>query len=112
MVTAKKKSRITVPFIKVISMFLENSDKQFTGSDVFRATNLQSGTVYPLLAEMVEKGWLNAEWENVKANDIKSPPPRRLYRITNCGFQDAIKLLSEQVSPAFARSFNQPPVTV
>jgi predicted ArsR family transcriptional regulator len=49
------------------------------GYDLSRETGLKSGTLYPLLIRLTERGWLETRWE-----DSPEPgrPPRHLYRLT------------------------------
>lgn len=49
------------------------------GYDLSRETGLKSGTLYPLLMRLTERGWLETRWE-----DSPEPgrPPRHLYRLT------------------------------
>jgi DNA-binding PadR family transcriptional regulator len=54
------------------------------GYDVLRATGLKSGSLYPILMRLDERGWLEAAWEE----DAPVGRPRRhLYRLTPAGAQ-------------------------
>ena len=92
--------KITIAFIRVISMLLEESSKAYLGAEICKRTKLQSGTVYPLLTGMVNEGWLTAEWETVSPESSKQP--RKLYRLTEQGHADALDIITEQLSPKIA----------
>lgn len=57
------------------------------GYDLSRETGLKSGTLYPLLIRLTERGWLETRWE-----DSPEPgrPPRHLYRLTAEGRAQAV----------------------
>ena len=52
------------------------------GYDIARFSGLKSGTLYPLLIRLEEKGLLEAEWQ---APAIAGRPPRHAYRLTAAG---------------------------
>ena len=47
-----------------------------------KETGLASGTLYPILARLVDRGWLDKDWE---MSEDMSRPPRRIYRLTSFG---------------------------
>lgn len=61
------------------------------GFDIIDATNLPSGTVYPILRRFENEGLATSEWEaqDIAARDQR--PPRRYYVLTTEGK----KLLTE-----------------
>jgi DNA-binding PadR family transcriptional regulator len=61
------------------------------GFDIIDATNLPSGTVYPILRRFENEGLVTSEWEaqGIAARDQR--PPRRYYALTT----DGKKLLIE-----------------
>jgi DNA-binding PadR family transcriptional regulator len=64
------------------------------GYDLLVGSGLQSGSLYPILQRLAERGFLDAEWE-------RSAPPgrpaRHLYRLTATGEE-----LVRRVEPAAA----------
>ena len=52
------------------------------GYELARATGLKSGTLYPLLIRLADRGYLEARWE--APGDGKARP-RHLYRLTATG---------------------------
>jgi DNA-binding PadR family transcriptional regulator len=51
------------------------------GYDLLRATGLKSGTLYPLLMRLHDRGYLEARWITAKADRR----PRHAYRLTAKG---------------------------
>lgn len=52
------------------------------GYDLLRATGLKSGSLYPILMRLAERGWLEASWEQ---DPPLGRPRRHLYRLTATG---------------------------
>ncbi|TCP31851.1 PadR family transcriptional regulator [Sphingomonas sp. BK235] len=52
------------------------------GYDLLKATGLSSGTLYPLLMRMSDKGLLEAEWREPAQ---PGRPPRHAYRLSAAG---------------------------
>src|SRR5688572_13211822 len=65
------------------------------GYDLMKETGLSSGTLYPLLMRMADKGLIEAEWREPA---LPGRPARHVYRLTAAG----IALAQETASPAAA----------
>jgi DNA-binding PadR family transcriptional regulator len=52
------------------------------GYDIARQTGLASGTLYPVLARLADRGLLEARWED---DPPEGRPRRHLYRLTAAG---------------------------
>ncbi len=63
------------------------------GLDMMDATGLPSGTVYPTLARMEARDFVESEWENEAVAKAEGRPRRRYYRLTPAG----ARALSEAV---------------
>ncbi len=61
------------------------------GLDVMEATDLPSGTVYPTLARMEARDYLESEWEAAADAKAAGRPRRRYYGVT----PDGARALSE-----------------
>ncbi|HZF29782.1 MAG TPA: PadR family transcriptional regulator [Gammaproteobacteria bacterium] len=61
------------------------------GFDIIDATNLPSGTVYPILRRFETEGLATSEWEAHSVATRDQRPPRRYYALT----ADGKKLLAE-----------------
>ena len=49
------------------------------GYDLSKATNLKSGTLYPILQRLHAQGFLDAQWET---SPHLGKPPRHIYNLT------------------------------
>jgi DNA-binding PadR family transcriptional regulator len=52
------------------------------GFDIIDATNLRSGTVYPLLRRLEDAGLIRSKWEHVAIARSDNRPPRKYYELT------------------------------
>jgi PadR family transcriptional regulator PadR len=52
------------------------------GLDIMEATGLPSGTVYPTLARMEDRSFVDSEWEDEVTAKADGRPRRRYYRLT------------------------------
>ena len=59
------------------------------GFDIMNAAALPSGTVYPVLARLEERGYVRSKWETPSIAQKDRRPPRRYYTITAAG-RDAL----------------------
>lgn len=70
------------------------------GYALSRETDLMSGTLYPILMRLEERGWLETQWENLQETPEASAegrggrPPRHMYRLTAGGRAWATEALS------------------
>jgi PadR family transcriptional regulator len=55
------------------------------GWDIMDATDLPSGTVYPILRRIEEEGLVRAKWEREAAARREQRPARRYYELTAAG---------------------------
>jgi DNA-binding PadR family transcriptional regulator len=55
------------------------------GFDIMDATNLPSGTVYPILRRLEREGMVTSEWEAEGVAQSEQRPPRRYYELTGAG---------------------------
>ena len=56
------------------------------GYDLSLETGLKSGTLYPVLMRLSERGVLDAKWE---PSEVPGRPSRRMYRLTSKGLAHA-----------------------
>jgi DNA-binding PadR family transcriptional regulator len=57
------------------------------GFDIMDATNLPSGTVYPILRRLEREGLVTSEWEAEGIAQSEQRPPRRYYAINADGIK-------------------------
>lgn len=55
------------------------------GFDILDATELPSGTVYPILRRLEREGLVSADWEDAAIAHDEQRPPRRYYELTAAG---------------------------
>jgi DNA-binding PadR family transcriptional regulator len=67
------------------------------GYDLMKETGLSSGTLYPLLMRMADKGLIEAEWREPAQ---LGRPARHAYRLTAAGI--ALAQAVEDPGPAFS----------
>jgi DNA-binding PadR family transcriptional regulator len=65
------------------------------GYDLAKATGLASGTLYPILIRLADRGLLSARWEIAEK-------PRHVYRLTRDGERYARERLAPRVSLALS----------
>jgi DNA-binding PadR family transcriptional regulator len=66
----------------VLQTLLDQPKAWRHGYDISLETELQSGTLYPLLMRLSDRGYLDSKWE---PPEMPGRPPRRLYRLTKEG---------------------------
>lgn len=79
------------------------------GYDLARATGLASGTLYPILARLSARGYLERHWET---DPDPGRPPRQLYRLTPDGVELAraarARTVGERSRPAPSSPTSRP----
>jgi len=67
------------------------------GYALMKSTGLKSGTLYPILMRLTDRGYLSSKWEEPKD---AGRPPRQTYKLTPKGQAYAQRVLtSEQATP-------------
>ena len=67
------------------------------GYDLARETGLKSGTLYPILIRLADRGLLESCWEDEQP---AGRPRRHLYRLTRAGLARGKEVLIEAPPPA------------
>jgi DNA-binding PadR family transcriptional regulator len=75
------------------------------GYGIAKDTGLKSGSLYPILIRLAERGLVEARWEEEQP---AGRPRRHLYRLTPDGLAKARAALAGVPSPARARPGNGP----
>jgi len=70
---------------RLLEALLSSATSWHYGYDLCRGTGLKSGTLYPILMRLSERGWLEARWDAAEPGR----PPRHLYRLTGAGVKAA-----------------------
>lgn len=90
MVRARKPSAQT---IAVLNVLLGAAPDWRHGYDLITNAGLSSGTLYPLLIRLANRGFLETRWE---AATHPGRPPRHLYRLTGAGIAYATEQLAAE----------------
>jgi PadR family transcriptional regulator, regulatory protein PadR len=66
----------------LLNVMLAHRGRWLHGYELSDQTGLKSGTLYPILMRLSDRGVLEAKWE---PSPHQGRPPRRLYRLTSLG---------------------------
>jgi DNA-binding PadR family transcriptional regulator len=70
------------------------------GYDLARETGLKSGTLYPILVRLADRGYLDTRWEDEQP---QGRPRRHLYRLTATGVAFAAQASTARAERSKAR---------
>jgi len=73
------------------------------GYDLATQVQLKSGSLYPILVRLADRGLLETSWEQGQG----SRPPRHLYRLTSSGREYVAALTAVRVDKAARRPHNR-----
>jgi len=73
------------------------------GYDLGTEVNLKSGSLYPILVRLADRGLLETSWEP----GVGSRPPRHLYRLSLAGRQYVAELTAASPDRTVARLHNR-----
>jgi DNA-binding PadR family transcriptional regulator len=84
------RSRSASPQAKnLLTLLLAQRGRWLHGYELSEHTGLKSGSLYPILVRLSDRGVLEAKWE---PSPHQGRPPRRLYRLTATGVSYAKEL--------------------
>jgi PadR family transcriptional regulator PadR len=78
--------------LKLLAALTKGASNWHYGYALARETGLQSGTLYPILMRLEERGWLETQWETPPPG---GRPPRHMYRLTSGGRASAVAALAD-----------------
>ena len=84
--------RLSPQTILVLEALLQNLQDWTHGYDIALRTGLKSGTLYPVLMRLSQRGWLESRWEQPEDNGR----PRHVYRFTSSGRKRAQGVIAER----------------
>src|SRR6478609_10797688 len=90
--------RMTIPAQLVLSVLLEDPQREVYGRELGEAAGLPSGTIHPILARLEGMGWLESRWEDIDTS-AAGRPARRYYRLTESGAAQAWRTLASARRP-------------
>lgn len=86
--------------VKVLDALAVGENDWRYGYELGLEVGLRSGSLYPILVRLRDRGLLEAKWEDAPP---AGRPPRHLYRLTAKGFEHAIAL-ARPVVKSYARA--------
>lgn len=81
---ARRSRALSLQAVKLLAAMLEDPAQERWGSWLGERIGAPSGTVYPLLRTLEQKGLLESRFEDVAPSEV-GRPRRRLYRLTGQG---------------------------
>ena len=82
--------RISKQTVFVLEALLEAPGQWRYGYDLSRETGLKSGTLYPVLMRLTDRGWLMTRWEESEPGR----PARHMYRLSAEGARAAREMVT------------------
>jgi PadR family transcriptional regulator, regulatory protein PadR len=86
--------------LTVLAALLDGAADWHYGYPLSKQTGLAPGTLYPILARLVDSGLLETRWEE---NETPGRPARHLYRLTTDGREFATTRAAAAARPAAAK---------
>jgi PadR family transcriptional regulator, regulatory protein PadR len=83
--------------LSVLAALCEQPSQWLHGYALARQTGLKSGTLYPILIRLADRGLVEACWQDEPA---PGRPRRHLYRLTAGGLATAADALADPAEPA------------
>lgn len=68
--------------LALLAALLEQPRQWRHGYDLAQETDLKSGTLYPILMRLSDRGLLDSKWQETPE---RGRPPRHMYRLTSAG---------------------------
>lgn len=66
----------------VLEALIAAGDRGVYGVQIAKQTGLKSGTLYPILIRLADRGWLDHRWQAAKQ---EGRPPRHIYTLAGKG---------------------------
>ena len=97
--------RSSVQTLKLLRSFMDAPRKWRHGYELSKATELMSGTLYPILMRLSERGLLEHKW---LPSQEAGRPPRHVYRLTAKGLAHAKEqfAMCDELSAGLDRSLS------
>jgi PadR family transcriptional regulator, regulatory protein PadR len=91
------RSGFSAQTLSVLAALCDEPSRWCHGYALARQTGLKSGTLYPILIRMADRGLVEACWQDEPA---AGRPRRHLYRLTAAGLASATGALASTAGPA------------
>jgi PadR family transcriptional regulator PadR len=90
----QRQRRSSPQTIQVLAALLDQPRQWRHGYDISSETGLSSGTLYPILMRLSDRGMLESKWGEPTQS---GRPPRHLYRLTAGGVVFAREQLAQSI---------------
>lgn len=88
---------MTAETLKIVSVLLADTDTEWYGLNLSKRSGLKPGTIYPILARLLDAGWVERRWEDIDPAQA-GRPKRRLYRLTRIGVPAARSAMEDHLT--------------
>ena len=95
------RSGFSVQTLSVLAALCAEPAEWRHGYGIAKDTGLKSGSLYPILIRLAERGLVEARWEEEQP---AGRPRRHLYRLTPDGLAQAKAALTEQAASQYHRA--------
>lgn len=68
--------------MQILRLFMAEPGRWHYGYDLTKHLSIPSGTLYPILMRLSDRGYLETKWVE---SEIRGRPPRHMYRLTEDG---------------------------
>ena len=99
----RRNRALSAQAISVLRALAAEPSRWRYGYDLATEVRLKSGSLYPILVRLADRGLLDTSWEP----GLGSRPPRHLYRLTPTGRAFVAELVAARVDRAVPLSHNQ-----
>lgn len=98
-----KKLRVTASKVKVLQVMLDDPSADHWGYQLMEQSGVKSGSLYPILRQLEDVGWVESHRESIN-REREGRPPRRYYKLTGLGERAASTAVID-----FYSGFRSPP---
>lgn len=97
----RRHRRPSAPTLGLLDTLMQRPRTWHYGNDLSRSTELKSGTLYPILMRLCDRGVLESKWQPPAQ---EGRPPRHMYRLTASGVAFARECLVRQPMASLVQS--------
>ena len=94
--------RLTTQTLAVLATLLSDPEADWYGLELSKESGLKPGTIYPILARLLEAEWVERRWESIDPV-VEGRPRRRFYRLTGQGAPAARQALDQHLASLHPR---------
>ena len=89
----RRTRRLSPQAVRVVRLLADEPTRWRFGYEMLDLLGLKSGSLYPILMRLADRGLLEARWDSEVA---PGRPPRHLYRLTPDGLAAAADLVERE----------------